>query len=64
MKADNLSVTVSAKLTITDETADRCLRLLEMWLADNSNYAIIGETDKQGTVRLKRIMLDEPTTGN
>lgn len=64
MKVDELSVTISAKLTITDETADRCLRLLEMWLADNNNYTIIGETDKNGTVRLKRVMLDEPTAGD
>ena len=40
MKATELTVEVNAKLSISDDTADRCLRLLEMWQDDNPNKFI------------------------
>ena len=43
MKATELNVEINAKLSISDDTADRCLRLLEMWQDDNPNKFIEGE---------------------
>lgn len=40
-----LSVNVSAKLSVSDETAERCLRLLEMWQEDNPDKNIIVDCD-------------------
>ena len=42
MKVDNLTIDVTARLTISDETAERCLRLLEMYLNDNQDVSISG----------------------
>lgn len=42
-KVKDLTVTVNANLTVTDETAQRCLRLLEMWQADNPDKQVLGE---------------------
>ena len=39
----DLTVTVNANLTVSDETAERCLRLLEMWQNDNPDKRIEGE---------------------
>lgn len=39
--AKELTVEVSAKLTVSDETAERCMRLLEMWMDDNPDRMII-----------------------
>ena len=39
----NLSVTVNAKVSVPDETAERCMRLLEMWMDDNPDKTIICE---------------------
>ena len=41
MKADNLTVTVNTKVVIPNETAERCMRLLEMWMDDNPDKTII-----------------------
>ena len=43
MKVNGLSIEVQAKLTITDETAERCLRMIEMWQRDNPDKIIRGE---------------------
>ena len=42
MIADRLTVDVTARLTVPDETIDRCLRLLEMWQEDNPDKYIEG----------------------
>lgn len=47
MKAEELTVEVKAKLTVSDETAERCLRLLEMWWNDNPDADIIKEIEKE-----------------
>lgn len=41
-KIDALSIEVNAKLTIPDETVERCLKLVEMWLNDNPDKRIRG----------------------
>lgn len=43
MTADRLTVEVTAKLVVPDETIDRCLRLLEMWQEDNPDKYIEGK---------------------
>lgn len=43
MKSE-LTVDVYPKLTVTDEQAERCLRLLEMWQEDNPDKFIQGDT--------------------
>jgi len=47
MKAAELTVDVQAKLTVSDETAKRCLKLLEMWWDDNPDADIICDTTTQ-----------------
>lgn len=47
MRAEELTVEVKAKLTVSDETAKRCLRLLEMWWNDNPAADIIKEIEKE-----------------
>lgn len=34
MRADGLLIEVQARVVVTDEMAERCLRLLEMWQDD------------------------------
>lgn len=38
-KLDELTIEVAAKLTVSDETANRCMALLEMWMHDNDDVA-------------------------
>ena len=52
-KVSELTVDVSANLTVSDETANRCLRLLEMWKADNPDKQIV--CDSRNGVVLFRI---------
>lgn len=40
-KVDELTVGVTAKLTVSDETAKRCMTLLEMWMDDNPDRNIV-----------------------
>ena len=41
MKAQELTIEINANLKISDETAERCMRLLEMWMDDNPGRTII-----------------------
>ena len=43
MTDKDLTIEVTAKLTVSDETARRCLKLLEMWQNDNPDKYIQGE---------------------
>lgn len=42
--AKELTIDVNARLTVSDEMASRCLRLLEMWQNDNPDKMIICDT--------------------
>jgi len=42
MRIDTLELTVEAKLTISDQTIERCLKVVEMWLEDNPDKFISG----------------------
>lgn len=49
----DLTVTVNAKLTVSDETAERCMRLLEMWQSDNPDRKIEGEWMEHNRVEFR-----------
>lgn len=49
----DLTVTVNANITVTNETAERCLRLLEMWQADNPDKKIEGEWMEHNRVEFR-----------
>ena len=40
-KRDELTGEVTAKLTVSDETANRCMTLREMWMDDNPDKTIV-----------------------
>lgn len=47
--SDALEIEVRAELTIPDETIERCLKIVEMWLDDNPDKFISGGyRDKKG----------------
>lgn len=48
-----LSVDIHANLCVSDETACRCLRIIEFYLSDNRNKRIVAEQDKDGATRLR-----------
>ena len=43
MTANGLTIDVTTRLTVPDETIERCLRLLEMWQEDNPDKYIEGK---------------------
>ncbi len=64
MRTEELTVEVKAKLTVSDETAKRCLRLLEIWWNDNQDADIIKEIEKEkdGTTYKLRIVRRSPAS--
>lgn len=64
MAKGDMSIDIYAEVVVTDETADRCLRILEMWLEDNPQCEIVGERQYSGdgkqTINLKRVRRREP----
>ena len=54
MKAQDLTIEVKATLTVPDEMADRCLRLLEMWQADHPDQRLMSSEDESGSYKLYR----------
>ena len=50
MKAEELTVEVKAKMTVDKRTADRCLRLVEMFVND-TGAKIIVDKDENGEMR-------------
>ena len=42
MKIDDLTVEVSANMRVSDETVNRCLKLIQWWLNDNPDKMIEG----------------------
>ena len=54
MKADTIMCEVVVKMIISDETADMCLRLLEMWQNDHPDQWIMASKNDDGTVKLYR----------
>ena len=44
-KADKVTFEIAARLAVSDETAERCLRILEMWQDDNPDKAILVDVE-------------------
>lgn len=42
MKIDEINVEVNAEMRISDETVNRCLKLIQWWLNDNPDKRIVG----------------------
>ena len=63
MASKDFSVDVYAMLRVPDETVDRCLRLLEMWLEDNPEWTIVAGKkyeDGKAIINMRRECLHEP----
>lgn len=42
MKADTIDITVAVNMGISQETVERCLKVIEWWLNDNPDKRIRG----------------------
>lgn len=53
-KQNDLTITVNAQLQIPKETAERCMRILEMYLRDNPHLVMLdgGEKPDRSDFRL------------
>ena len=47
---NEVTVDVNARLVVSDETAERCLRILEMWQNDNPLKGFCKERTKDGKI--------------
>lgn len=47
MANKNLSIDVYANLIVSDETAEKCCRLLEMWMADDAYRKVVCEINDE-----------------
>lgn len=59
-KLKDLTIDVTASLTVSDDMAERCLRLLEMWQADNPEKKIEGEWLTDNKVEFRIVPFREP----
>lgn len=50
-KIEEVTVEVRAAVTVPDETAEKCLRLLELWQDGNPDRRIYGDRDDEGVIR-------------
>ena len=41
MKAQEVTIEINANLKISNETVERCMRLIEIWLDDNPGKTIL-----------------------
>lgn len=64
MAINDVRISVTANITVTDEMAERCLRLLEIWQDDNSDKKIIGERLPDGRTVFKIAKNKEADDGN
>ena len=67
-KFDELTVEVVAKLTVSDETAKRCMALLEMWMDDNPDKTIVCDIVPckdmmRRRLRIERLRQEVPDNG-
>lgn len=53
---NELTIDVYANLTVSDDTAKRCLKLLEIWQEDNPDKYVEGQTGKDGKITYKICM--------
>lgn len=57
-KLDELTIEVAAKLTVSDETAKRCMALLEMWMDDNPDKNIVCDIVPCKDMKLRRLRIE------
>ena len=53
MAINDVRVNITANITVSDEVAERCLRLLEMWQEDNMEKCIVSERLPDGRTVFK-----------
>lgn len=53
MAMNDVRISVTANITVTDEMAERCLRLLEIWQDDNADKFIICERSINGKTKFR-----------
>lgn len=64
MARNELIVNVEARLTVSDEIADRCLALLEWWQNDHAEQRLMATTNADGSIHLYREFKNDSSTGN
>lgn len=50
---NELTIDVSVNIAVSDETANKCLRILEFYMNDNKDKRIVSETAEDGGARLR-----------
>lgn len=54
MAKTDLTIDVEARITVSNEMADRCLALLEMWQKDHREQRIMATERADGSIHLYR----------
>ena len=52
---DKIEIGIEAKLFVSDEMADMCLRLLEFWQEQNADEVIVANADASGRTIFHRV---------
>lgn len=47
-KVTDLTIDVTAKITVDRQTAERCLRIIEWYANDNNELMLMGDRDNDG----------------
>lgn len=58
-KCDELTIEVAAKLTVSDETAKRCMALLETWMDDNPDKNIVCDIVPCKDMKRRRLRIEQ-----
>lgn len=64
MARNELIVNVEARLTVSDEIADRCLSLLEWWQNDHAEQRLMATKNADGSIHLYRELKNDSSTGD
>lgn len=64
MKIDELTIDVTARITVSDEIADRCLALLEWWQNDHAEQRLMATKNADGSIHLYREFKNDSSTGD
>lgn len=64
MAKNNLTIDVMARLTVSDEMADRCLALLEWWQNDHADQCLMATTNADGSIHMYRKLKNDTSTGD
>ena len=54
MARTDLTIDVEARITVSNEMADRCLALLEMWQKDHCEQRLVATENADGSIHLFR----------